>query len=57
MELETFSGDIHLMRPAEISGKLDRLMKAREEREAEKAMRKRGKKPDHDEDHDHDWSF
>jgi len=57
VELETFSGDIHLMRPAEISGKLDRLMKAREEREAEKAMRKRGKKPDHDEDHDHDWSF
>jgi hypothetical protein len=56
VELETFSGDIHLMRPAEISGKLDRLMKAREEKEAEKAMRKRDKKPDHD-DHDHDWSF
>jgi len=56
VELETFSGDIHLLRPAEISAKLDRLIKAREEREAERAMRKRNKKPDHDEDHDRDWS-
>ncbi len=54
VELETFSGDINLLRPAEVASKLDRIIKAREEREAEKALRKRDKKPDHDGDHDHD---
>jgi putative adhesin len=56
VELETFSGDINLLRPAEVSTRLDRLMRAREERAAERAREKQHKKPGWDGDHDHDRS-
>jgi len=51
VELETFSGDINLLRPAELGSRIDRMMRAREEREAARAA-KQHKKPDHDDDHD-----
>jgi len=57
VELETFSGDINLMRPSELSARLDRIMRAREEHEAAKAAHKYNKKPDHDNDHDREESF
>jgi hypothetical protein len=52
VELETFSGDVQLMRPAEIAAKLDRKLKERQDREEEKARRKHKVKPDQDEDRD-----
>jgi hypothetical protein len=55
VELETFSGDINLLRPAELSTRLDRLMRERQDRMEEKMKHKQ--KPDHDDDHDHDGSF
>src|SRR5258706_4740672 len=55
VELETFSGDINLLRPGELSVRLDRLMRDRQDRMEEKMRHKR--KPDHDDDHDHDGSF
>ena len=57
VELETFSGDIQLMRPTELSATLDRMMRARQEKESQKEMRKQHKRPDQwDNDHDHDRS-
>ena len=50
VELETFSGDVQLLRPAEIAAKLDRKLKERQDREEEKARRKHKIKPDQDED-------
>ena len=52
VELETFSGDIELLRPAELGARVDRMQRIRQEREAEKAASKRHKRPDHDDDHD-----
>ena len=52
VELETFSGDINLLRSAELGSRLDRLMRAREERDAQREANKRHKRPDHDDDHD-----
>jgi DUF4097 and DUF4098 domain-containing protein YvlB len=52
VELETFSGDVRLMRPAEIGEQLDRKLKERREKEEEKALHKRRIKPDHDGDRD-----
>ena len=52
MELETFSGDIELLRPAELGSRIDRMQRINQEREAGKAVRKRHKRPDHDDDHD-----
>jgi hypothetical protein len=54
VELETFSGDVRLMRPAELGAKLDGLLRARQEREDEKAQRKHKEKPDRDGDRDRD---
>jgi DUF4097 and DUF4098 domain-containing protein YvlB len=51
VELETFSGDIELLRPAELGARIDRMQRTRQEREEEKVAHKRNKKPDHD-DHD-----
>ncbi len=53
VELETFSGDIRLVRPAEAAARLDRIMRAREDREAAKAKAKARVKPDQD-DQDHE---
>lgn len=47
VELETFSGDVRLMRPAELGGRIDRILRAREEqRERERAKQKA--KPEHE---------
>jgi hypothetical protein len=54
VELETFSGDVRLMRPAELTAKLDRLVREHREREEEKARRKQKEKPDQDHDRDDD---
>lgn len=52
VELETFSGDVNLLRPAELGSRIDRMMRLREEREAARAASKQPKKPDHDDDRD-----
>jgi DUF4097 and DUF4098 domain-containing protein YvlB len=52
VELETFSGDIQLMRGPELSLRLDRLLRARQERMEEKLKHKQ--KPDWDDDHEYD---
>ncbi|HEV8149261.1 MAG TPA: DUF4097 family beta strand repeat-containing protein [Gemmatimonadales bacterium] len=52
VELETFSGDIELLRPAELGARIDRMQRTRQELEEEKAARKHNKKPDHDDAHD-----
>ncbi len=54
VELETFSGDIRLFRPAELGARLDQQLKARQDREEEKAHRKHKEKPDHDQETDHE---
>jgi hypothetical protein len=48
VELETFSGDIELLRPAELGGRIDRMIKTRQDREEEKARMKHKQKPDND---------
>jgi len=50
VELETFSGDINLLRSAELSTRLERMLRARQERMDEKMKHKQ--KPDHDDDHE-----
>ena len=52
VELETFSGDIQLFRPAELGARIDRMLQARQEREAQKQLQKRNKRPDHDHDYE-----
>jgi hypothetical protein len=52
VELETFSGDIQLMRGPELSLRLDRLLRARQERMEQKLRHKQ--KPDRDDDHEYD---
>jgi DUF4097 and DUF4098 domain-containing protein YvlB len=47
VELESFSGSIRLLRPAEMESRLDRMMQAREER-----AKAREKKPEHDREND-----
>lgn len=54
VELETFSGDIRLMRSAELSARLERLLRDRQDRMDEKMKHKQ--KPDRDDDHDHQGS-
>jgi len=49
VELETFSGSISLMRPAELTTRLDRINQRRLERERAKQKAK----PDHEQDDDH----
>lgn len=49
VELETFSGDIQLMRPAELATRLERMLQARQQRMEEKMKHKQ--KPDRDDDH------
>lgn len=53
VELETFSGDIRLLRPAEMTERLDRMARAHQEREERKA-REKHKIPEHDRDDDHE---
>ena len=51
VELETFSGSIHLLRPAEMATQLDRLMRRRQEQEDAQSRAKQLKRPprpDHD---------
>jgi DUF4097 and DUF4098 domain-containing protein YvlB len=50
IELETFSGDINLLRPAELSSRLERMLRAREERMKQKMQHKQ--KPEMDDEHD-----
>jgi len=50
VELETFSGDIRLMRSAELSARLERLLRERQDRMEMKAKHKQ--KPDQDDDHE-----
>jgi hypothetical protein len=50
VELETFSGDVRLLRPAELSARIDQMLRAHQERIDEKQKHKQ--KPDHDDDHD-----
>jgi len=50
IELETFSGDINLLRPAELTSRLERLLRARQDRLQEKMRHKQ--KPDLDDEHD-----
>lgn len=52
VELETFSGDINLLRPAELTTRLDRLLRDRQDRMEQKMKHKQ--KPDQDDDHEHD---
>lgn len=53
VELETFSGSISLMRPAELTARLDRINQRRLERE----RMKQKSKPEHEQDDDHSpWS-
>jgi DUF4097 and DUF4098 domain-containing protein YvlB len=49
VELETFSGSIHLMRPTELTARLDRINQRRLDRERAKQKAK----PDHEQDDDH----
>ncbi len=49
VELESFSGSILLLRPAEMEARLERMTRAREAR-----ARERQKKPEHDREHDRD---
>lgn len=51
VELETFSGDIQLLRPAEMAAKLDRMTRVRQEREDARTKAKDHRKPDRDDDH------
>jgi hypothetical protein len=51
VELETFSGDIRLLRPAEMAERLDRMIRARVEQEQRKAAPRR-KIPDRDDGRD-----
>jgi DUF4097 and DUF4098 domain-containing protein YvlB len=51
VELETFSGDIRLLRPSEMTERLDRMIRARVEREQRKAATRR-KIPDRDDGRD-----
>ena len=48
VELETFSGDVNLMRPADLQARLERILKARQDREDEKMKIKLNKRPDQD---------
>jgi DUF4097 and DUF4098 domain-containing protein YvlB len=53
VDLETFSGDIELLRPAELAARLDRSARDREEREARiKLKHKPGTERDKDDDHE-----
>lgn len=47
VELESFSGSIRLLRPAEMEARLERMTQARDAREKQK-------KPEHDQEHDRD---
>lgn len=52
VDLETFSGDVRLMRPAELASRADQLIRARQEREDMKERMKHKIKPDRDQDDD-----
>jgi hypothetical protein len=54
VDLETFSGDVRLMRPAELGSRVDQMLRARQDREAEKMRIKVKIKPDRDHDRDRD---
>jgi len=48
VELETFSGDVLLLRPNELNARLERLLQARQDREDAKARNRTNKKPEND---------
>jgi hypothetical protein len=54
VDLETFSGDVRLMRPAELGSRVDQILRARQDREAEKMRIKVKIKPDREHDRDQD---
>jgi DUF4097 and DUF4098 domain-containing protein YvlB len=54
VDLETFSGDVELLRPAEMNARFERMTRRREEREArERQKHKPGLHDERDDDHDH----
>lgn len=54
VDLETFSGDVRLMRPAELGSRVDQILRARQDREDEKARMKHKIKPENEHDRDQD---